>query len=119
MLSILLVLVCSGDVSGGPAIVQPQPPANSYATARALVLSGKTVVLHVGVPGGEYRVDSLPGVAPGVYDCYPEAGRPLMRLRSAVVETIRPVAQPIFQGLGSLPAFGGCPGGVCTTPFRR
>jgi hypothetical protein len=77
-----------------------------YPAAVAAVARGEQITLAIGVPApsGAYHTDSVQGVAPGVYDCRLEGGRPLMRLRSSVQQWLAPAPAPL-PSCGP----GGCP----------
>ena len=79
------------------------PPLNDYTACRAAVVAGKSVTLAVGVTvTADYHTATLEGFQPGVYQCYPESGRPVMRIVSAIKSA------PIVQFLN-----GNCPSGQC------
>jgi subtilisin len=95
--------------------VTPAAAPLDYHAAVAAVESGRAITLVVGGQkiAGAYYVDALEGIAPGVYDCRLEAGKPTMRQR--IVNAL-PRYQPVPLS-GYLPS-GGCPGGICPRPFR-
>jgi hypothetical protein len=70
---------------------------DGYAEAYDAVERGQRVTLSIGITGGDYHTDAVPGVAPGVYDCSLEAGRPVMRPQSRPVMSW-PVASPCANG---------------------
>ncbi|MEB3210609.1 MAG: S8 family serine peptidase, partial [Leptolyngbyaceae bacterium] len=80
-----------------PAPIQAR--ARGYNECRTAVEAGRRVTLAVGVSAAaDYSTPSLAGIAPGVYECWQEGGRELMRL----VTPPAPVYVP-----------GPCPGGFC------
>lgn len=60
------------------------PQTDNYAAAYERVANDEKIVLHVGQPAGAgFHVESLPGIAPGVYDCFRAAdGQHIMRVRT-------------------------------------
>ncbi len=77
-----------------------------YSAACAAVARGERVTLHVGVVGGQFHVDSLPNIAPGVWMCALEGGKPVMR----------PVVSQQASPVQASPVISGCPGGQCGVP---
>lgn len=91
----ILVLMALGAVlllAAGAFAAPPMPtaphPANSYAGLTRHVEKGGKGVLYLGVPHDGWsagiwaKVDSLPGIPPGIYDCWlAENGENVMQVR--------------------------------------
>jgi len=75
----------SPKISPPPKEVESKPYSYKETTRR--VLLGQRVSLAVGVPDldADGYVGSLPGIAPGVYDCFLNGESPMMTLRPAKV----------------------------------
>ena len=97
-------------------------PLPGYAACCEAVSRGEMVTLSVGVNGGTYHVDTLPGFEPGVYTCWRANGRHLMerRISDRGLREFNRITDsfPPAPSVGSFPA-SPCPGGVCPAPSQH
>ncbi len=106
MFQTLLIVAALGQISDPPKIVADPPKwKKDYAACVSHVTAGGKAILAVGVdaPPGAYRVASLQDTAPGLWECYPERGRLMMRPLAVPKRMEQPLKQFVRQ----------CVNGVC------
>lgn len=104
MKTILAALLCAGLANGADMQGGVQPVRLDYVACVSHVAQGGKAILAVGVdaPPGAYRVASLQGFTPGLYECFLD-GTPKMR----PLAVPKPMAGPVKQWVKQ------CYNGVC------